>query len=502
MAAAAADGKEDPRWRRSSTDCSVFLASRFACTKGGRCEYRHCEAARFNLRSCWYWFQGNCVNPSCTFRHPEPLESFNRTKSFADPLSSHASTSLKAASPCYFYYNSYCTKGDHCPFFHGPLDAVGICSEATTSNPTVTVKSAGVEMIESVKDFPPYPAEGSSDKIKQHHTKGISESSHPELDGDISSASETSVDTSGHVKSSTPSDRSSEHSAMEHIEQDEWRDSSPGFDVLVDDKPSNKNDLELQLPQETDANVLCVKYDGGDSIGYGPDYLDSEFCEQGFYSFDPSCYPVSSFYLDHPGGFEDHDSVTTWGHISHGRINLAKSSLEDPSNFISSMGDAGFDHQYTQTGRNSKRRRENRKGFKGKNNRIKRGHCLEPSIVSQEIESRSIRHRRYSFMGDCSLPADCATFKGQKKKSRRTQKHVGCAKLAGHAKANAESPDHRKDFSGPKTLAQIKEEKSRSKSNSHSNVHMPDGRSFSGDFEGPKSLNELLKAKGRTSFGN
>jgi hypothetical protein len=32
MAAAAEEG-EDPRWRRSSTDCVFFLVSRVSCTK-------------------------------------------------------------------------------------------------------------------------------------------------------------------------------------------------------------------------------------------------------------------------------------------------------------------------------------------------------------------------------------------------------------------------------------------------------------------------------------
>jgi hypothetical protein len=44
--------------------CGGFLS------QGSKCEYRHCEGARFNPRNCWYWFHGNCVNPSCTFRHP------------------------------------------------------------------------------------------------------------------------------------------------------------------------------------------------------------------------------------------------------------------------------------------------------------------------------------------------------------------------------------------------------------------------------------------------
>ncbi|KAF0925919.1 hypothetical protein E2562_018722 [Oryza meyeriana var. granulata] len=78
---AAAEGEEDPRWRRCNTDCVYFLASPFTCTKGSKCEYRHAEGARFNRRNCWYWFQGNCVNPSCTFRHPRSSQTFRRSGS-------------------------------------------------------------------------------------------------------------------------------------------------------------------------------------------------------------------------------------------------------------------------------------------------------------------------------------------------------------------------------------------------------------------------------------
>jgi hypothetical protein len=119
-----------------------------------------------------------------------------------------------------------------------------------------------------------------------------------EIDGSIPSASETSADTGAHMKSSTHSDQSSEHSKMEHAEQDEQRDSSPSFDVLVDDRDSNKNDFGHQLAGERDVNGPYVEYDGGDSVGYGLDCLDLECYEHEFFGFDSACYPVDSFYPD------------------------------------------------------------------------------------------------------------------------------------------------------------------------------------------------------------
>lgn len=41
--------------------------------QGNDCEYRHSEGARMNPRDCWYWLNGNCLNPKCAFRHPVSL---------------------------------------------------------------------------------------------------------------------------------------------------------------------------------------------------------------------------------------------------------------------------------------------------------------------------------------------------------------------------------------------------------------------------------------------
>jgi zinc finger CCCH domain-containing protein 11 len=212
---------------------------------------------------------------------------------------------------------------------HEPVtcsNAVETCSEDTTLNPTVNGNSAGVEMIQSLKNSLANPAEGISIHIKEHHSKGVTETSNPEIAGAISSVSETSVDVGVHMKSSTHSDQSSEHSEMEHAEQDERRDSSPGFDVLVDDRDSNKNDLGHELAGKRDANGPYVEYDGGDSVGCGLSYLDSECYEREFFGFDSSCYPVDSFYVDR---FKEHDTVSTLGHIPLDRIKLEKSSFEE-----------------------------------------------------------------------------------------------------------------------------------------------------------------------------
>lgn len=47
---------------------NIFYFSFFI--QGSDCEYRHSEIARLNPRGCWYWLSGNCLNPTCAFRHP------------------------------------------------------------------------------------------------------------------------------------------------------------------------------------------------------------------------------------------------------------------------------------------------------------------------------------------------------------------------------------------------------------------------------------------------
>ncbi|XP_006648173.1 zinc finger CCCH domain-containing protein 19-like [Oryza brachyantha] len=130
--------EEDAR-RRRSTDCIYFLASPLTCKKGSECEYRHSDAARVNPRDCWYWFNGNCANPKCSFRHP-PLDgligapttprtsqqSAPQAQPAQAPVSNPTSGIAKQGVPCYYFQKGMCAKGDRCAFLHLPQ---------TTGNP-------------------------------------------------------------------------------------------------------------------------------------------------------------------------------------------------------------------------------------------------------------------------------------------------------------------------------------------------------------------------------
>lgn len=124
----------DEEAQKRNTDCVYFLASPLTCKKGNSCEFRHSEAARMNPRDCWYWIHSTCRNPNCSFRHP-PLE--GKPVSSVPPQASAvaaattapavsavampaAALSSKSKTPCYFFSQGHCAKGDKCPFMHGP----------------------------------------------------------------------------------------------------------------------------------------------------------------------------------------------------------------------------------------------------------------------------------------------------------------------------------------------------------------------------------------------
>lgn len=110
---------------RRNTDCVYFLASPLTCKKGSECDFRHSEGARMNPRDCWYWLNGSCLNPKCSFRHPPIDGLFGAPTSGLPPVSSHygAYNSAKQMVPCYYFQKGSCLKGDRCPFYHGPQAA-------------------------------------------------------------------------------------------------------------------------------------------------------------------------------------------------------------------------------------------------------------------------------------------------------------------------------------------------------------------------------------------
>ncbi|PON78214.1 Zinc finger, CCCH-type [Parasponia andersonii] len=259
---------------KRNTDCVYFLASPLTCKKGSECEYRHSEYARVNPRDCWYWLNGNCLNPKCSFRHP-PLDGLLGAQAAPSvgsglPSSQTAAASVPAATqnsgkqavPCIFFQKGYCIKGDRCAFLHGPNPTTSIKitqpSAPTHASEPSNVKKAfgGLQKCTQEQRIPqanisklvgvlpeanPAPKvetapprngvriERSAQSIKAFDDESLKGNTvnAPVINGNLTSRSSRS-----HVVNV-----SDDHSFQNGKDADEFlRESSPGFDVLVDDE--------------------------------------------------------------------------------------------------------------------------------------------------------------------------------------------------------------------------------------------------------------------------
>ncbi|KAL5698069.1 hypothetical protein ACHQM5_029153 [Ranunculus cassubicifolius] len=210
--------------KKRNTDCVYFLASPLTCKKGIECEFRHSEIARLNPRDCWYWLSGSCLNPTCAFRHP-PVE--GRSENPAEPASQPQQPPapvIKNNFPCYFYFNGFCNKGDNCPFLHSPNSGSSAQSSKAPSSVTTTVDASktvasteGVIVSTEQPCFnvygPPSPQTLVPEIVKS----------------EVTLLPET-------LRSEYPAEGSGEQfeGQLEPDPEERW-ESSPGFDVLVDD---------------------------------------------------------------------------------------------------------------------------------------------------------------------------------------------------------------------------------------------------------------------------
>lgn len=138
---------------KRNTDCVYYLASPLTCKKGNECEYRHSEAARLNPRDCYYWLEGNCLNPKCSFRHP-PLDglfgapgSSGPALPLVPPVATKKNSMSRAPAynlnkpsrnePCIFFQKGHCLKGERCPFTHdATASGIAIPQQVTKPSPS------------------------------------------------------------------------------------------------------------------------------------------------------------------------------------------------------------------------------------------------------------------------------------------------------------------------------------------------------------------------------
>ncbi|KDP23020.1 hypothetical protein JCGZ_01683 [Jatropha curcas] len=252
---------------KRNTDCVYFLASPLTCKKGSECEYRHSEYARVNPRDCYFWLNGNCLNPKCGFRHP-PLDGL-----FGNQVSAAAGSSLppshmamapamhapqstgKQAVPCIFFQKGLCLKGDRCAFLHGPNPTSNkVMGTSSTDHASLKKSSGGPQKSIQEQKMPQrnfskaveIPAEAKlapkPETVPPRNGLGVKS-----IDDELPKYKATSIP---HVVNGNSSRFNRLHQSQlpdDHVFQDGkdsdefLRECSPGFDVLVDDELRNSD---------------------------------------------------------------------------------------------------------------------------------------------------------------------------------------------------------------------------------------------------------------------
>ncbi|GAV87133.1 zf-CCCH domain-containing protein [Cephalotus follicularis] len=505
--------------KKRNTDCVYFLASPLTCKKGADCEYRHSEIARFNPRDCWYWLAANCLNPTCAFRHP-PLEAHVEAPFESAQIPYQSSVPIKkTGAPCYFYLNGFCNKGVRCSFSHGPdgssvalkcsktdsrfTDALSSENKTSTRNDTasaliqthlslyVTAPTESVKMALRPKEYlhPPSPKIVTYSQASSPQCKELSV-----VKSAVFLPEKGSIEGNSHLCMDQSSDEQGEY----NVESEERWESSPGFDVLVNNKSENlsyKDDPEHSL-------ALDLSYDLEDPVEYEP--TDAEILYQ---------REIYDFYECTDNGLIFDEVSKTPG---HSRDRMLGSVLSRKRKVL--LAELA-DHRQGEDLRDQLRKRRVIDGhpFRGPSRR----HDL-PFLVGRTQErprkhgmGRQRRRRLASGVRRnviVSLGYNGNLFHGASQHGWLRCSHSNgfrrCYKEKRLAKRQFLSSDISKEkslsggegrstqassiFTGPKTLAQIKEEKNNvDKSGNYF------GRATSADFEGPKPLNEILQDKKR-----
>ncbi|XP_042498841.1 zinc finger CCCH domain-containing protein 34-like [Macadamia integrifolia] len=524
--------------QKRNTDCVYFLASPLTCKKGIECEYRHSDSARLNPRDCWYWLSGNCLNPTCAFRHP-PLEA--HTEVLSDPTPSLHQSSVpvnKTSVPCYFYFSGYCNKGDRCSFLHGPPNGANSGTKSTKStgvvadvhhieNKTSTGSDAGAASIvtlpnpSEITSKPALSIQSGHDNQESVPNTVVERSPSPEISvpecEEVRIKSENPLPTEDFIEGGSPScqeQSSEEHAAAGPIVPEEWWESSPGFDVLVDDGSENlgyEDDPEYLLAPDGDARELhnhLLQYDYEDPAAYDPmEYTDAgNLYKHGHYEsyehlesddisdyihrgsdhsrmVDPILFPKRKFLprdpeIDGKNSVDLRDRLRKRRRMDsrlmsrnprrHGSAHLNDRMRERPGRH--GMADPLHGRLASEVGKNTIGSHGDKVAGPNDNHRGRFTHSQLRQNRSRHRERERRRQGRPEF-----LPSEVS--RGTAPRDRR------------HMQESSE-------FSGPKTLDQIREEKRKARENKNGfGSTARSKRTSSVDFQGPKPLSEILKDK-------
>ncbi|KAL2338348.1 hypothetical protein Fmac_012794 [Flemingia macrophylla] len=511
---------------KRNTDCVYFLASPLTCKKGAECEYRHNEIARLNPRDCWYWLSGQCLNPTCAFRHP-PLDGHTGVPAPSEP----PQTSLpanKTMVPCYFFFNGFCNKGDTCSFLHAPDESTftvkpvkndnGSTNALNLENKTSSRNRTGTILIPVDRSLIA-PKNLSDSKLlpKENHQLQLPKS--VKQQGNCLELSALEYKEAAVCRSDSPfpddgfvhnvshlcTEQSSDEQVNSHIEPEErWESSphSPGFDVLVHDESENMGYVE-------DSEYLPVL--DRDEQELNEQYLGYEFKDP--VEYDTTCLEADILYEQETyDGYKCLDRDLT---RANGRTVLAYSrdvfldSVLSRKRIRMSAEMAAYDQNLDLRDHLRRRREVNGPPVTGFLRRQE-----SPLMVrSQERNQRHGIEQRPSRRLTSQLGYSAIDSIGEVENLSIANKH----KLFRHSQQHRSRKNYREKvskrqflsskisrkpalrqrgfiheattFSGPKTLAEIKEEKKKAEESVHC-------KSTSTDFQDPKPLSEILKDKG------
>ncbi|XP_076952663.1 zinc finger CCCH domain-containing protein 17-like [Bidens hawaiensis] len=268
---------EEEEFLKRNTDCVYFLASPLTCKKGSECEYRHSDIARVNPRDCWYWVNGNCLNPKCGFRHP-PLDGLFEAEVPTPVGAAVPQAPVKQGVACVFFQKGYCMKGHFCPFWHGLPNTVNNIAVHPATKPS-KVASVGLDkpvqdqkftQQENVQKTPEIPPQG---RQVQHRNGGPG--SGVVMDKKVALLPEEPPRykpanvVAPPVTNDVPPNRSNHVYEANHVSDNEGvngkdvdeysREPTPGFDVLVDNEVGDSeyypNEEQFDMGRSVDYNV-------------------------------------------------------------------------------------------------------------------------------------------------------------------------------------------------------------------------------------------------------
>lgn len=555
---ATAPSAEEEALKRN-TDCVYFLASPLTCKKGSECEYRHSEYARVNPRDCYFWLNGNCLNPKCGFRHP-PLDGLFGTQASASAGSSLPSSHMAGAPaihtpqntgkqgvPCIFFQKGLCLKGDRCAFLHGPNPTGNkVMLPPSTELPPQKKPSVGqqkliqeqkipqanflkaVEVRAEAKSAPKQeigpprnglgferklpPSKSLDDELPKYKTTNIS----PVVNGN-----------SSRFNRLHQSQVLDDHAFQNGKDADEFlRESSPGFDVLVDDELRNSDyyhgEDQYGRRGHEGRNLNPVdEYDMGHSADYNSvadidreTYRDLRGFDtyermQGQYAWEQhrtssERMPVGPVHLE-CRGYSKTDSPEI-NDESDLRYRLSNQRRVNGLRSVVSHDFVPANHAEERSYRGSSRRdsynlpaHENA-GSSRLRGRIKLpGRSPNGSDLRVEREIERGRNRGRLSPGRSQIPSHQGRLRDRINARVEEEYSSEGRNLRGTRMRREMTDDRSTDFAGPKSLAELKGTKSTEGAEVHlrKRKQLEDHQPSEGDlsFEGPMPLSEILKRK-------